>query len=287
MVDTVRGAGRIRAWPRTRSIPKGSTQAERNERFRVGMQFIKYLTAKEQATVNEAVKGTPLMPRDILTQLIYRRVFQLGPGGPGTVYSMATRQDVSESLDALANTPGQTLVRGTKFWEGGAPASGGGGFQWNCPAEVQGTPQNSDDFAFKGTYHDCVANIVLTGIAAEWLMVDGAEYKMIVAEIDGSNVIQTLQSSDPLTGFYDGVVAGFFDISATLTAGLRYAIMVGRTDSTDTYRIRVRWQNTRHFFLPLIAVKSCLLAEADPEVGDTITDGGGVDQFPVGLKASV
>lgn len=121
--------------------------------FREANILSKYLAAEQQIAAREAVKGTVLMPRDIMVMSLYGRLFQFKFPDGRKVSSMAARADVSDSIDVLAQTPGDLLVRGPQFWEpisAGAPGdvltsqgpgltpvwapASGGGFPWNPPA---------------------------------------------------------------------------------------------------------------------------------------------------------
>lgn len=274
MLDTVRGAPRARQWPRGRTIAKGSPQAARNERFRIAQQFIKYLTAKEVFTVTEAVKGTPLMPRDVLTMLVYLRVMQLGPGGPGTVYSMATRRDVSESLDALGSIVGQGLVRGDEFWEQ-QPASGGGGgmeFSWHADSAPGINPLYPG--AFQGGEYDCLQEFAVSN-AASWIeQLSGSTYQVAIAEINTGSVIQAIELSNVVTAPGANTNMMLFQIGTTLEAGKRYAFLTGRTDGPANYTMPLPWLAPGRYNLPLSLVRRSWIASTAPAVGDTLTQVG-------------
>jgi hypothetical protein len=67
--------------------------------------------------LTEAVAGTPLYPRDILTSMMANTFckFQLPDGR--ILYPVTTRNQVSEALDAITQNEGYVLIRGPEFWE--------------------------------------------------------------------------------------------------------------------------------------------------------------------------
>jgi len=274
MLDTTRGAPRARQWPRGRNIRPGSGTAERNERFRIAQQFIKYLTAREQSTVADAVKGTPLMPRDVLTMLVYIRCFQLGPGGPGTVYSMATRRDVSESLDALGNTAGFGLQRGAEFWEAVPLSGGGGGMVWNWPAGSAPGINPLYSAAFQGAEYDCFQSMQVAQMATWVTFVSGGSYQVAIAEVDTGSTIQAIDTSAAwaATASYTGMHV--WDLDATLSEGKRYALLIGRTDQGTTYVMPIPWQAPAIFNAPLQLVRRVSIASTAPAVGNSLTQIG-------------
>jgi hypothetical protein len=117
MIDTVKGQSRARKWPRKRAARRTSEQLEAEQQFRAAQAAAKYMDPKMVRSIQDAVQGTALYPRDIITSMLYGRFISfLLPNGI-KLMTTQSRNQVSESLDALSQIPGSTLVRGADFWE--------------------------------------------------------------------------------------------------------------------------------------------------------------------------
>lgn len=145
MLDVVNGQERARGWPKKRGKKLHPTTIDQNEWFRQAQWATKFMPAEMYWKVAQAVQGSPLLPRDILTMMMAGRLLAFtGPDGT-TIWSRQVLSDVSDALDAITNSPGAMLIRGEDGWialmpgaagdvlkipdEGGAPAwlpDGGG-----------------------------------------------------------------------------------------------------------------------------------------------------------------
>lgn len=110
------------AWPATRKKKINPKTAEQMEWFRQAQAATKYLAPDMLFNAIEATKGTPLLPRDVLTMMFAGRLVAITMPDGKTKYSRAAMNDVSTSLDTISQTPGDTLVRGPNGWEGAPPA---------------------------------------------------------------------------------------------------------------------------------------------------------------------
>ena len=117
MQDVSRGAERTRAWPRSRGKPKAPGEAERQKKFAMANLATKYVAPQIAVDFTNAVKGTPLLPRDLLISMFYQRLAAIVMPDGKVLWPMPARNDVSQALDALANQPGQMLRRGPAIWE--------------------------------------------------------------------------------------------------------------------------------------------------------------------------
>lgn len=117
MHDLSRGQERLRRWPQPRGRGRSPTTKEQNDTFRQAIWAAKLTPAAIQADVRDAVKDTPLLPFDLLVSNLYGRLFSLTLHDGRKLYPMATRIEVSQSLDALAQLVGSLLFRGADFWE--------------------------------------------------------------------------------------------------------------------------------------------------------------------------
>lgn len=147
MIDVCNGVERVRAWPKKRGRNLNPKTQAQNDLFRECSWAIKYLPGIVQRQCAAAVAGTPLLPRDLMMQILYGRLFAVKLPDGRRIYPMAARQDISESLDILGQVPGMILIRGEDFWEQlalGDPFSllsvnaAGDAVEWIDAATVQG-----------------------------------------------------------------------------------------------------------------------------------------------------
>lgn len=178
------GEVRVAAWPTHRRKGHRSELSDTEEWFRQAQWASKYWPAQMQVQCAEAVKGTPLMPRDIMTMIMAGRAFMWVSEDGWKVYSVAARNDVSESLDVLSQYPGSILYRGTTVWEATiAPARNyilvsndpGEGPEWK-PLTGSGGIQNWTvnkhwDFAIDGAVSAVVSD-PLDGAAEALVVID-------------------------------------------------------------------------------------------------------------------
>lgn len=117
MQDFVRGVPRVRAWPRKRG--KGGTLAQRQNRdkFMNAQRATKYFSPAMYLWFMKQVAGSPLLPRDVMTMMLYNRLYVFDLDDGRELWPMPAIYDVSEALDAIAAVPGQTIVRGPDHWE--------------------------------------------------------------------------------------------------------------------------------------------------------------------------
>lgn len=147
IVRSWRGRLIAQAWPRKRGRPKHPAQIRSIEAFRNATYNAQRMDSRSWDVAIRMTRGTPLYPRDVLTAAQYGR--EIGPvdADTGVWYPVSIISDVSNSLDAIQQTPGGIIVRGRNAWvplnpgEDGhvlttrgpdappvwAPASGGGG----------------------------------------------------------------------------------------------------------------------------------------------------------------
>lgn len=117
MQDVSQGAERTRAWPKKRKHKLPARTKDQNEWFRQAQWATKFWDPNLYIQAGQAVKGTPLLPRDIMTMIMANRFVALtGPDGR-TYWPMTSIQDVSASLDVFSPSLGWTLRRGERFWE--------------------------------------------------------------------------------------------------------------------------------------------------------------------------
>lgn len=116
MVDEYRGSLRVRAWPKARPGRRHPTN-EYWTKWLIAANFLyRYQPAKFQAQLQKLTAGTPYMPRDIFISAMRGRAWTIRDLEGHTYYPMAMRQDISQSLDAIAQLQGQLMYRGPELW---------------------------------------------------------------------------------------------------------------------------------------------------------------------------
>src|SRR3989304_2776084 len=116
MVDSVRGSIRVRAWPRKRPGRRHPDNEYWSKWLKAVTYLYRYQPAVVQSQLQAATKGTIWMPRDIFISAVRARAWSLTDENRRTYHPMAFRIDVSESLDAIAQIPGELLFRGPELW---------------------------------------------------------------------------------------------------------------------------------------------------------------------------
>jgi hypothetical protein len=134
MVDTVRGVLRIRKWPRKRGTPKSKSQLWWIDWFKQANKLAKYVDAASMRRAIELTAGTGKYPRDILLQAMRGRLYVWQDENGKTWYPMAGIQDISDSLDVLAQEVGSVLVRAADRWRNVAGGAAGEVFTHQGPS---------------------------------------------------------------------------------------------------------------------------------------------------------
>lgn len=118
----IRG-GRIVARGMPRHVPasRRPIQLWWQEWFRQANLLAKYADHKSIITSRESTAGTPWGQRDMLLAAMRGRLWSIGLSDGRTLYPMAAVNDVSKSLDVVAQVPGSILVRTASIWTGLPP----------------------------------------------------------------------------------------------------------------------------------------------------------------------
>ncbi len=122
MIDTVRGVLRVRKWPKKRGTPRSALQRWWIDWFRQANLLAKYVDGASQARAIALTKGSGLYPRDVLLKAMRGRLYHFIDQDGNKWFPMAGIQDISDTLDMLAQTVGSVLVRATDRWR--APPAG-------------------------------------------------------------------------------------------------------------------------------------------------------------------
>ncbi len=134
MIDTVRGVLRVRKWPRKRGTPKSESQLYWIDWFRQANRLAKYVDGATAARAIEITKGSGMYPRDVILSAMRGRLYTWSDQNGKVWHSMAAIQDISDSLDVLAQNIGSVLVRATDRWRAPPPANIGDFLQYQGAA---------------------------------------------------------------------------------------------------------------------------------------------------------
>ncbi len=121
MIDTVRGVIRVRKWPKKRGRPKSALQRWWNDWFKQANLLAKYADPMSLVAAKEMTKGTGLYPRDVLLKAMRGRLHWWADETGWKWFPMAATQDVSNSLDTVAQVVGSVLVRALDRWRAPTP----------------------------------------------------------------------------------------------------------------------------------------------------------------------
>jgi len=121
MVDTVRGVLRIRKWPKKRGTPTSPRQLWWIDWFRQANKLAKYVDAASARRAIDITANSGMYPRDIILSAMRGRLYTWVDQTGKVWHSMAAIQDISESLDVLAQTVSDVLVRAVDRWRPAEP----------------------------------------------------------------------------------------------------------------------------------------------------------------------
>ena len=139
MMDVSSGKERVRVWPKSRGRTLSDKTKNQMEWFRQAQWATKYWPAICQWQYAQAVSGTPLLPRDLMTMNMAGRMNTIAFNNGKVIWPVVARQDVSASLDILGNQQGYMLIRGASFWEAQPVPLGPHPWYWQPPLVSQMT----------------------------------------------------------------------------------------------------------------------------------------------------
>lgn len=288
MVDTYRGLPRVRSWPEPRRSRRSAAQREQEEWFRQANKAAKIVHSREQAAVRDATRGSPLQPRDLHIAAMAGRLWAIQLPAGSKIFPYAALKDVSDSLDTIEQRPGFILVRGDDDWKGQEFQSGGGA-QWHWNLHYNAPPALSGSlFAFKGGIYQAADAFDISGLAAHFQGVSGGSYKMVLCALSSANVIEAITET-PVLALDDGLrVPRIWTATASIAAGKRYALLVGRLDAGDTYAFPTYFDAPGMFTVPLSLITGGRLASVAPAVGMTVENAGGlVSTTPLAVRTGL
>ena len=274
MIDTFRGAPRVRKWPAKRGPPKTEQHRRQVEMFTWAQAMAKGQPGRTHAAAIDLTKRTGFYPRDVMTAALYGTAWRIALSN-GTVYtSMANALTVSENLDLISHVPGSVLVRGTDRWQGvPSPALQATWFPMHENAIIT-APIPGGNFATKGTIYTVYNPTMLTRAAIFTGGVANATYRICIARLSApANAITAIAFGPHVT--VPDATARFIDGTALMTVGAGDRVFIGlsRTDLLDTTPMpntTTSFPNPNMFSI----VGAGVLAKRVPAVGDILTLGG-------------
>lgn len=213
-----------------------------------------------------------------------------------------TKQEIVHVTAHTASATSATIVKGKEStsdqaWNGSsAPDSwvhAPTGDDWMPRASTVkntgGPTFSGTPFAWKGSGFTPVSAFDIVALGASLTLVNGGVYQAAIAE--GGATITKITKTASFTAPAAGNAWIWMDFAAPvrLVASTLYTLIVGRTDSTDTYALPVNVPAnplpTEPLAMPGIqnAVASPRVAKANPAVGDTI-DLTGSTLFTLGVR---
>lgn len=102
----------------------------------LAQRMTKYMAPRMYQEMMKQVEGSPLLPRDVMTMMLYNRLYAFVLPSGRILWPMPAYYDVSETLDVITNTPGETIVRGVDGWEPVASPGPQLATRWNVLQDV-------------------------------------------------------------------------------------------------------------------------------------------------------
>ena len=294
-VAEARGILYAAKWPRTRGKSPHPNVRHNQDWFKEAQAAQKVTAPRVIVTAMEATHGTPLLPRDLLTAAMAGRLFAITEAGRGTLFPVAARQDVSQSLDIIGQKHGDILVRRDDIWSvlpqgnpGQILVSQGPGA---LPVWSQFIDQEQDIMITSGG-----TTVAAGGLLALWgnrfvpavtvfpshiwvklTAVDTATYRAHIVRMDGNDIAEILASSPTVVAVGSTVQVFVFPLPANviMIAGGNYAALLVRTDGTPTDPGKVYVGDEALAGFPSLFQTGTYSGAFNPAaVGDTLTFNG-------------
>jgi hypothetical protein len=184
---------------------------------------------------------------------------------------------------SIANGPGSVTI---------STVASGAGIVTDYGTFV-GTAASTSGFAFKGVPIYPLNSATILGCNGLFAPVSGATYEAYLVQFDPatgvvSNVIAS-SGNVTLSGTSEGYYSFTFTSSASISAGNKYAILIGRTDAAGTYAFPIRSKSSGTTDLALVqSYNSFSFARISGAVrfsGTSISVGSTLDISTVGANA--
>lgn len=156
---------------------------------------------------------------------------------------------------------------------------------------VMGSNSDTTAYAAKGSFFTVTVDTIFYGAGATLVTASGQTYKLVLATLDGSNVIQAKYDTSSVTistSLTRGNIYAPFASPVTISAGTSCALLAVRTDGTGTSILTIRWANQNAQPLPFgVALGTtnifARLDSTNPSVGNTVGTDGSVSLAALGV----
>ena len=219
-----------------------------------------------------------------------------------TAVTPATYGDATNVAQITIDAKGRITAASDVAISGGGGGSGGTSFSW---PPVVSTAVSGSGNAFKGALLMPIVDMTIESISAFLNTVSGSTYRAGVYRLDGSDAIDEVtgvsadHTGEPTAS--GAVVNLVMTSSAALTAGSKYAILFGRTDSSASYALPISTASsgpplTVHY--PSIPTEPfpvgttnpssiCTIADNDPQISDTVTVSPHAFSYGIGIEFTI
>lgn len=286
-----RGTPYASKWPIGRGKSGNPVVRHNQEWFAQAQAAYKVTAPQIIATAIQATAGTPFLPRDLLTAAMAGRLFSITVEGEGTLYPVAARIDVSQSIDILGNKEGQLLIRTNDLWlqlpagkigqplisqgVGKAPEwqdANIGDFDTMLTSSFQ-NENNTDNMSMQGNFFRPGFNITVLAVWASIDLVAASTYHVILARLDGQDIVEVLYRSGGFVAPAAGKTFVLFELPVpiALIQDQTYMAAIYRSDGAATTNLKMRRGTGQIMGFPAKANESSVrFASNNPVVGDTV-----------------
>lgn len=235
------------AWPRKRSKRWSPSAYWWYTQFKIAAYMSSTAIDLDLATATEMAKGTQQVPRDILMMCAYGTYYTVTMPD-GTVLQKSTK-----TAPENFQTTGTVEMIDAAMWTDWASTTFGTGA-----------------FAFKGVTLTPSSDIDVGMIVIRWNVNIAFAYRLVIAEINSTGQITAITASIAFAPAIGGSQNVSFLTDVTLQTGIRYAIMIGRTDGTGTYAFPIVSCPTPDWHGPIQGGPEARFAGVNPVVGSTL-----------------
>lgn len=277
--DISQGAERVRKWPEKRGRTRDRAEKARLDKFRAAQMAAKFMAPQIVQAFTDAVKGTPLMPRDLLTSMVYGRLAMFVLDDGRALWPTVAQNDVSRALDVLSQTPNTILVRGEEAWEGvpyGGGGGGGGSGNGVIPYTLNNANNSTSAYATKGNVfrapEDTALN--LTGLSLRF----GAagDYILTIGTMTEASEIDAILYRSPSRAITGDQFTSWFFPPCVIPAGRLGFAVVSRQGGGGATAANVYFAATVQAAQMFIRhAGGVLFANNNPAVGQTMAFNGG------------
>lgn len=293
----------VASYPRKRSRPPSPYEVYHRGEFGLAGSLAAHPFSLDVAFAESWAKGTNMVPRDILTMLAMGTFFIFeGDDCPPFQSWRHMSNNPQYWLDLITDVPGTVIWRSEEGWVGIPPGNSGdiltivaGIPQWLPNTGAAGAPAqwtmpplsgvSGSAYATKGGIIEPAVPTTIQALSAYMTTVAGASYSMSIWTLSG-------YSLDTLIGLTDTLIPSSAETGpqefalpdpVTLAADTPHAILLSRTDASDTYVLPV-YGSTDDFvsWLGRKVDTYLTLAKASPTTGDAL--GHGAHPYNVGMK---